>query len=253
MISFNHILYKLTNWHNDNYIKLFVEPFSIPLAWLAINFTRLSANQVTLMGFFLGVLGNFLGWIVHPVFIPLGFFAFFIIDFVDGKVARARGGGTPQGKRLDVLVDRAIFCFTVFSLTLYHFSEDENKPVVFLMAYTLAYFYTDIMEYSAVIMTHDGVVIAPPTREKNLIKIFYSFSYWIPTRLSSPLFILFGYLFTQNFVVAYLSGLSAVVLKQLIIRLPVGSYKTSLKSRLPAFFQSNSNRPLNPSQASHSE
>ena len=202
---------KFTNWESDRYIAIFVEPLAIPVAWLTLNFTRLSANDVTWISLFCGVLGNLAGIFWHPLFTLIGFFTFYILDFVDGKVARATGTSSAYGKRLDVLVDRAVFSLSVLSLLHFHLANGKNQEIISLIVYALVFFYLDIIEFSGIVMNQStGRSTGQPAS---------GWMAWIPSRLSSPLFVLIGFIMFQSAGIAYLGGILSILFKPALVKL----------------------------------
>jgi phosphatidylglycerophosphate synthase len=88
---------------------LLVDPIAVRLAWLVANHTRFTPNQITLAAFALGLgsAGCFAqatsGWLaLGALLYHLGF----VLDCMDGKIARLRGTGSPFGAWLDFMLDR---------------------------------------------------------------------------------------------------------------------------------------------------
>lgn len=109
-------------WQESEFFQLQRKP-SIYLTWLLLH-TPVSANQVTVVGILLGLLGAvFLAFNI-PLLLVLGLvflYLGFILDFVDGEIARyritiegkAKGSG---GMYLDCLADHLATPFTYFFL-----------------------------------------------------------------------------------------------------------------------------------------
>lgn len=220
MFSFRELFYKYTNWDNDNYIKLFIEPISIPIAWLLLSFTRLSANQITLFGCFLGIGGALIGTVKAP-FILYGFLGFYYVDFVDGKVARALKASSPLGKRLDVLVDRAVFSACSLGLMHFHLGSMENAAPLTLFLFVVVYFYTDIIEYSGLVyrgalgkLPPKGTIAGEWTNAV-IARHLISPERWLPSRLSSPIFLIVTFLFTGDFTKSYFVATIAALVRPL--------------------------------------
>jgi phosphatidylglycerophosphate synthase len=82
------------------YVVLFIDPIGIPITkWLAK--TRVTPNQVTIIAILLKAIAVWLIWIDHPwwcfVFWQLGF----LLDCVDGPLARLTRQFSPYGELLD--------------------------------------------------------------------------------------------------------------------------------------------------------
>jgi phosphatidylglycerophosphate synthase len=101
---------------------------------ISIYFTRMflktgiTANQVTLLGFLIGIIGVTFYWSSNPKFWLIGtfiFFVFMILDHVDGEIARYRKTSSTRGRYLDditgyilrlyILICMSIGVYNVFS------------------------------------------------------------------------------------------------------------------------------------------
>ena len=80
-VTIKDIVNKYTNLSTDNYIKIFVEIFAIPLAYIFINFTKLTANQVTYLGFTVGFFGSIAACLMANDMILFAVFYFFFVIF----------------------------------------------------------------------------------------------------------------------------------------------------------------------------
>jgi hypothetical protein len=95
---------KLDYW----WTVLMTDPIAVPLTKAVVRTGRISANQISVVALVLGLA-------VGPVFAvgtrwalvagALVFYAAFIVDCVDGKVARALGTTGPRGEAFDKLSD----------------------------------------------------------------------------------------------------------------------------------------------------
>ena len=92
----------------------------------ALARTPLTANGLTIVGT-LGALGGALLLADGQLFagsMVVWFFALF--DLLDGRLAKARGGGTVWGALLDSTLDR-VTDGAVFSAVVWHFSRDSSE------------------------------------------------------------------------------------------------------------------------------
>ena len=87
---------------------LVVDPIAFPVARFLARKRLLTADQVTVLSLLVGVASGFayaregrVGLIVGAVL----FFSSFVLDCVDGKLARALGTSSPKGRVLDELAD----------------------------------------------------------------------------------------------------------------------------------------------------
>ncbi len=88
---------------------LLVDPVAIRLTRLVANRTRITPDQITLAAFALGLgaaacfLRGTAGWLAVGAAL---YHLCFVLDCVDGKLARLKGTGTPFGGWLDYMLDR---------------------------------------------------------------------------------------------------------------------------------------------------
>ena len=84
------------------YAKLFVRPYSYLISYFLVKFTSVSANQLTIFYIFLG-LGGAVTFIYSPIAAVIMLQIGYILDCVDGEVARARGTAGEKGEYLDYI------------------------------------------------------------------------------------------------------------------------------------------------------
>jgi phosphatidylglycerophosphate synthase len=85
---------------------LLVDPFAIRLTRFTANRTPLTPNEVTVCAFILGLASATCFALNHLIAGALLYHCSFILDCVDGKLARLKGEGSPFGGWLDYMLDR---------------------------------------------------------------------------------------------------------------------------------------------------
>lgn len=83
-----------------------VDPLACPLTLAVANRTRWTPNDVTVLSLLLGALSAAAFCADQLVFGAVLFYLSFLVDCVDGKLARLKGTGTPFGLWLDYVGDR---------------------------------------------------------------------------------------------------------------------------------------------------
>ncbi|MEV0581669.1 CDP-alcohol phosphatidyltransferase family protein [Nonomuraea sp. NPDC050310] len=83
-----------------------VDPLACPLTLLVANRTRLTPNDVTVVSLLLGAASAVAFGVDQLVLGAVFFYLSFMVDCVDGKLARLKGTGTPFGLWLDYVGDR---------------------------------------------------------------------------------------------------------------------------------------------------
>lgn len=110
----------------------FVDPVACRAALLVANRTRLTPNQLTVLSLVLGM--------VSATFLAMDrlaagaamFYLSFMVDCLDGKIARLKGSGTPFGLWLDYLGDRirVVFCAAGLAYGQYAITGDVGYVVM---------------------------------------------------------------------------------------------------------------------------
>ena len=198
----------------DIYIKFFVYPPAISLAWILLNFSQVTANQLTLAGLCVGCLGAFCSLFWGVKCLVAGYLLAYIFDFADGTLARNGRGGGEGGIFFDMITDRTVLCFCAVMLMAHHLRVDQTTESFFLLLYVLAYLYEDILSYGLRVAKNrvgkSFVEIGPEPVPLTVQNVFFKWEHLLPSRLSSPLWILCVGVVSGNMVWAYVAGFLVV-------------------------------------------
>ncbi|MFB4283048.1 MULTISPECIES: CDP-alcohol phosphatidyltransferase family protein [unclassified Nonomuraea] len=110
----------------------FVDPVACRVALPVANRTRLTPNGLTVFSLVLG-LGSAVGFAMNQLIAGAVFFYLsFMIDCVDGKIARLKGTGTPFGLWLDYVGDRirVVLCAGGLAYGQYALTGDVSYVVL---------------------------------------------------------------------------------------------------------------------------
>jgi len=112
-----------------------VDPIATRLTWAVANRTSFTPNQITLTAFAfgMGAAGCFVQgsaeWLaLGALLYHLGF----VLDCIDGKIARLKGNGSPFGAWLDFMLDRVRDGICALALALGQFDETGRVAYVWL-------------------------------------------------------------------------------------------------------------------------
>lgn len=133
----------------DNFTKLTTDPFAVPITYLLLRFTKATPNSVTIASLILGLSAaafNFVGISYLPIIL---FYFAFVLDFVDGTLARMLNIPSAEGRKLDIRVDRTIFTAIALSYAYLFLFSDRLIEAFLLIVYILLFFYIDIIEFSS--------------------------------------------------------------------------------------------------------
>lgn len=113
---------------------------ALPLTWLLLH-TPVTANQVTAASIFVGLSGIFLFAFSSRVLFLTGALLmqfWYLLDHVDGQIARYRGASSLTGRFFDYLMHHLIHGIIFFSLGLYGFQK--TKEIFFILGGSLCCF-----------------------------------------------------------------------------------------------------------------
>ena len=129
---------------------IFLNPFVYRLTWIIANYTRVTPNQITFMSFILGILSaySFLYGTWH--YMVLGAFLFefsYILDCIDGRIARLKGLESRFGAYIDITADITKYFIIVICLVYgqYLLSNDIS---IFIYGYI--FIFLEIMSLTGV-------------------------------------------------------------------------------------------------------
>jgi phosphatidylglycerophosphate synthase len=216
--TYKTILIKFSDTNKDLLIKLIIEPLATFLT-LFIQRTQISANQITFFNLIISSIFLSLSYLINFKLIVLGIYIFFIIDFIDGKIARIKKQNSFEGKRLDFLVDRTVFIS--FSIYIFFFQQINHlyEENVFFFIYVILYLSKDLYEHSSKILNFElkkNIKYSQTLDNKiSFSKYFFNFKNFIPTRVSSPLTIILIYFISKDLILAYQFGCLAIYAKNL--------------------------------------
>jgi phosphatidylglycerophosphate synthase len=113
---------------------LLVDPLAAPLVKVVANRTRITPNQLTFFAMVLGVGAAYSFWQATPTGLVVGALLFhlsFVVDCMDGKIARLKGTGSMFGQWLDFLFDRVRDLMCAVALFGGQFRETDNPAYLY--------------------------------------------------------------------------------------------------------------------------
>jgi len=98
-------------------MRLVMPRLSVRVTRLALAYTRLTPNQITIVSLLFGLAAAAAYTAGNPLVVLGGLLAFHVhvlLDYVDGEVARCRGETSVRGAYFDLMTDRLTFPLLVF-------------------------------------------------------------------------------------------------------------------------------------------
>jgi phosphatidylglycerophosphate synthase len=120
---------------------LVIDKIAMRLLWLIANYTKITPNQITVMGFLFSILAAFCFFQGQHVYLIIGAFLFelgFVFDCMDGKLARLKNLKSDFGKYLDGVFDRWKIIFGLLGLAFgQYFIANDNMYLMLGFVYAL--------------------------------------------------------------------------------------------------------------------
>lgn len=210
----------------DTPTKLMGDPIAVPIIYLLLRFTKVTPNSVTIASLMLGLTAavfNFMSISYLPIIL---FYFAYVLDFVDGALAKMLNLSSAKGKKLDIRVDRAIFTAIALSYVYVFLSSNRLVETFLLVVYVLLFFYVDIIEYSSVVFHYMSNNLPTPKKisEKKIyddddliwFKSLFNIKLCIPRRsFTIPLVFVIAPL-TANFKVCCIIAIAIIILVYLL-------------------------------------
>jgi phosphatidylglycerophosphate synthase len=131
--------------------RYFLDPISIRLTWLVANFTKFSPNAITILSFLFSLISAYLFYQGGTIYVILGAFVYessFILDTVDGKLARLTGKTSTTGAFLDVYLDNIRVFANIFTLVIGQYQlSGEIKYLIIGLCYLFVHFLQILSKY----------------------------------------------------------------------------------------------------------
>ena len=126
-------------------VRKILRPAALPLTWLLLH-TPITANQVTLFSIALGLFANFLLAQAGTINFLAGAFIlqlWYLLDHVDGQIARYRKTASLTGRFYDFLMHHIIHPTMILGIGWYAWSQSQSNLlllVVFISTFCLFLF-----------------------------------------------------------------------------------------------------------------
>ena len=142
--------------------RLLFDPLAVPLTILFSKAGWISANLVTFSALVPGILGAWyfatgrFGWGA------VAYYLFFLLDSIDGKLARLRGTADPLGAFHDFVVDRIVIGLMALGMGWSFIHQGMRVEFAATQLFLLVFFLKDVFDLK---WKESGVLQAPAHRE----------------------------------------------------------------------------------------
>lgn len=125
--------YQLPWWE-----QIILKPLVYRLVWLYANYTKFTPNQITITSFIFGLLSAYFflqGTKINLIIGALLFEVSYILDCVDGRIARLKALESKIGGYLDITTDVIKYCFIIICMAYGQYNITRDIWF-FLLGYT---------------------------------------------------------------------------------------------------------------------
>jgi len=122
---------------------LVYDPLSIRLTWLIANFTKITPNQTTILGFLVIIASAYCFFQGTHFYLILGALLCglaTVLDCTDGKIARLKGRESKLGGYLDTIVDALEVFFIVPSLVYGQYLLNKDFSLILIGIFYVFFF-----------------------------------------------------------------------------------------------------------------
>jgi len=138
--------------------RVLFDPLAIPLTvWLA-RVRGITPNMVTFLGFLIGMLAALLFGFGYYRVGAIGYYLFYLLDCVDGKLARVTNQGSPMGVIYDFMSDRTVVGSMSVGLAISFFAHGWLRPCVLIVIYIVLFLWKDALS----LLLREPVLVTPP-------------------------------------------------------------------------------------------
>ncbi|MFC4077474.1 CDP-alcohol phosphatidyltransferase family protein [Salinithrix halophila] len=124
-----------------------VDPVASRLVVPVANHTRITPNQISVLAFLVGIFSAYFFYLGDPTSLVTGAVLYhisFILDCMDGKVARLKGNGSVFGMWLDYMLDRVRVVITSFAMMAGQYVQ-TGEAIYFVLAFLIVFL--DMLRY----------------------------------------------------------------------------------------------------------
>lgn len=122
---------------NSWWEQIILRPFVHKLTWLFANYTKFTPNQITIISFIFGLLSAYSFLQGERFYLIIGAILYeisFLLDCIDGRIARLKGLKSRIGGYLDIMTDIIKYSFIIVCLVYSQFLKTEDISL-FLYGY----------------------------------------------------------------------------------------------------------------------
>jgi phosphatidylglycerophosphate synthase len=168
----NYQLSVSQSWVTDFYTRFIVRPIAAFFVVL-LEFTRITPNQITLLSGALHLLMLFVLCFHHYTLAGIGLFLVYLLDCIDGQLARQKNLITEFGRHLDLAVD--FFKETTFFLALIFVFRHQSIWFILQLLATLVILNSFLIDW---MRKSKQQVYSKPVSGYNTFREKYGLQFW---------------------------------------------------------------------------
>lgn len=130
--------------YGDWWYEIVLRPLVLRIEWIFANYTKFTPNQITIMSLMFGLLSAYLFLFGTWYYLIMGAIVFefsYILDCIDGRIARLKGLESKFGAYLDIITDfiKYFFCILCLAYGQYLLTSDVS-----LLLYGYVFMFTKL-------------------------------------------------------------------------------------------------------------
>lgn len=116
---------------------LLIKYITIPLTFLVVNFTKITPNIISGMSLVFGIMSAFFYFSGSLLLGAIMYIISYILDAIDGKVARLTNTGKVYGAWLDIFIDRINMMLISTAISYNFYLENQDFRLMLLNSFFL--------------------------------------------------------------------------------------------------------------------
>jgi len=126
--------------------RILVDPIAVPLVVLCSKNKSVTPNRITLLAFGAGAISAWMFYSGSFIYGATWYYIFWLLDSIDGKLARLTRNFHPHGAFFDFVVDRTIVSAMSFGITTVFVRDGMLTEAALMGVFVLVFLMKDVLD-----------------------------------------------------------------------------------------------------------